>query len=131
TLGSCACDGFVFFFSSRRRHTRSKRDWSSDVCSSDLVAVNFIAGATRMPVIKFMGLDFISAALWAAYSIFIGYFTAGWLEHTVLQIALALVFAAILGWILDRALKKFMRSRMERTPDQDDPEHQTGLDSNP
>src|SRR6267378_6503251 len=26
---------FVFFFSSRRRHTRSLRDWSSDVCSSD------------------------------------------------------------------------------------------------
>src|SRR5699024_11946173 len=26
----------VFFFSSRRRHTRCKRDWSSDVCSSDL-----------------------------------------------------------------------------------------------
>src|SRR5437868_10514436 len=25
-----------FFFSSRRRHTSSKRDWSSDVCSSDL-----------------------------------------------------------------------------------------------
>src|SRR5699024_11293082 len=25
-----------YFFSSRRRHTRSKRDWSSDVCSSDL-----------------------------------------------------------------------------------------------
>src|SRR5438105_7913448 len=25
-----------FFFSSRRRHTRSTRDWSSDVCSSDL-----------------------------------------------------------------------------------------------
>src|SRR5699024_5316129 len=25
------------FFSSRRRHTRSKRDWSSDVCSSDLI----------------------------------------------------------------------------------------------
>src|SRR5699024_1973957 len=28
--------GWCFFFSSRRRHTRSKRDWSSDVCSSDL-----------------------------------------------------------------------------------------------
>src|SRR5207249_11806034 len=26
---------FKVFFSSRRRHTRSKRDWSSDVCSSD------------------------------------------------------------------------------------------------
>src|SRR5690606_40398117 len=27
---------FDFFFSSRRRHTRFSRDWSSDVCSSDL-----------------------------------------------------------------------------------------------
>src|SRR5690606_40304279 len=32
------CNPFdlVFFFSSRRRHTRFSRDWSSDVCSSDL-----------------------------------------------------------------------------------------------
>src|SRR3712207_8898272 len=29
---------FLFFFSSRRRHTRYWRDWSSDVCSSDLPA---------------------------------------------------------------------------------------------
>src|SRR5690349_18486349 len=29
------CIFFFFFFSSRRRHTRSLRDWSSDVCSSD------------------------------------------------------------------------------------------------
>src|SRR5438034_2188941 len=29
---------FCFFFSSRRRHTRSLCDWSSDVCSSDLLA---------------------------------------------------------------------------------------------
>src|SRR5260370_19833307 len=28
----------IFFFSSRRRHTRFKCDWSSDVCSSDLNA---------------------------------------------------------------------------------------------
>src|SRR5690606_40308693 len=28
--------GWFFFFSSRRRHTRFSRDWSSDVCSSDL-----------------------------------------------------------------------------------------------
>src|SRR5690606_39832266 len=27
---------YFFFFSSRRRHTRFSRDWSSDVCSSDL-----------------------------------------------------------------------------------------------
>src|SRR2546421_8970297 len=31
---------FFFFFSSRRRHTRSDRDWSSDVCSSDLLSLH-------------------------------------------------------------------------------------------
>src|SRR5579872_1244237 len=31
--------GLFFFFSSRRRHTRCGRDWSSDVCSSDLHAI--------------------------------------------------------------------------------------------
>src|SRR5207248_7954861 len=31
-----AVDTVFFFFSSRRRHTRSYGDWSSDVCSSDL-----------------------------------------------------------------------------------------------
>src|SRR5438874_13543117 len=31
---------FCFFFSSRRRHTRSLRDWSSDVCSSDLYRID-------------------------------------------------------------------------------------------
>src|SRR5690606_40107930 len=40
----CACPQvqktpcLLFFFSSRRRHTRFSRDWSSDVCSSDLTA---------------------------------------------------------------------------------------------
>src|SRR5256885_8616111 len=29
-------DLYIFFFSSRRRHTRLQGDWSSDVCSSDL-----------------------------------------------------------------------------------------------
>src|SRR5690349_25174770 len=36
-VAACLRNGFFFFFfSSRRRHTRSLRDWSSDVCSSDL-----------------------------------------------------------------------------------------------
>src|SRR5206468_6085441 len=33
-----SCSFLFFFFSSRRRHTRSDRDWSSDVCSSDLAS---------------------------------------------------------------------------------------------
>src|SRR5690606_39603267 len=44
------------FFSSRRRHTRFSRDWSSDVCSSDLarrrrVQVNWVqADVARLPL---------------------------------------------------------------------------------
>src|SRR2546429_6432207 len=32
----------LFFFSSRRRHTRCSRDWSSDVCSSDLLRIDIV-----------------------------------------------------------------------------------------
>src|SRR5690606_40661338 len=39
---------FVFFFSSRRRHTRFSRDWSSDVCSSDLASGAYGAIALRV-----------------------------------------------------------------------------------
>src|SRR5206468_6831759 len=54
---------FFFFFSSRRRHTRSDRDWSSDVCSSDLlkyvILINMkevvIVSAVRTPIGSFGG----------------------------------------------------------------------------
>src|SRR6267143_2943839 len=73
---------FFFFFSSRRRHTRWNCDWSSDVCSSDLIAVepagigdpqqaaalkgipvlmlygDFIAQDARWPQIRKNGIDF-------------------------------------------------------------------------
>src|SRR2546422_1661582 len=39
------CIYFFFFFSSRRRHTRCSRDWSSDVCSSDLFLEEWLRGA--------------------------------------------------------------------------------------
>src|SRR2546422_6283319 len=35
---------YFFFFSSRRRHTRCSRDWSSDVCSSDLLEFKELYG---------------------------------------------------------------------------------------
>src|SRR5699024_11610401 len=41
----------IFFFSSRRRHTRSKRDWSSDVCSSDLITRAMQLGSNEERVI--------------------------------------------------------------------------------
>src|SRR5216684_7697590 len=49
---------FFFFFSSRRRHTRCSRDWSSDVCSSDLnpsgvsgAVANVISGNRRSGIV--------------------------------------------------------------------------------
>src|SRR5207253_6919228 len=47
----CSC--YFFFFSSRRRHTRWPRDWSSDVCSSDLrrqlQSLGWAGGGRRCP----------------------------------------------------------------------------------
>src|SRR5256885_15963588 len=56
---SCMVDevvvGYIFFFSSRRRHTRLQGDWSSDVCSSDLEKYSLPAtwgeGDTRLELI--------------------------------------------------------------------------------
>src|SRR2546430_12490265 len=44
-LASAGESAVLFFFSSRRRHTRFDCDWSSDVCSSDLVEVVDLVGA--------------------------------------------------------------------------------------
>src|SRR5260370_17816537 len=57
-MGGCLGWGVLFFFSRRRRHTRFKCDWSSDVCSSDLMTLmigkgdllRFSANITRVAV---------------------------------------------------------------------------------
>src|SRR5690606_40061287 len=55
---------FFFFFSSRRRHTRFSRDWSSDVCSSDLLwAALFTGGAFILPVFKLYAAAAVSGVL--------------------------------------------------------------------
>src|SRR6266536_4747965 len=50
----------IFFFSSRRRHTISTRDWSSDVCSSDLVGQLMetldLVRATLNPRLELLGM---------------------------------------------------------------------------
>src|SRR5699024_11672808 len=43
-------------FPSRRRHTRSKRDWSSDVCSSDLDVINAISSFSTLFLSTLFGL---------------------------------------------------------------------------
>src|SRR6266852_7265191 len=49
-----------FFFSSRRRHTRCYRDWSSDVCSSDLPGVRGTSGGG----LTVLGWAYIDTGRW-------------------------------------------------------------------
>src|SRR5690625_4224179 len=56
-----------FFFSSRRRHTRWPRDWSSDVCSSDLKKISLAAAMIHSPKVlildePFEAVDPVSSA---------------------------------------------------------------------
>src|SRR5215510_15163643 len=87
-----------FFFSSRRRHTRWPRDWSSDVCSSDLVdwggtlAITTVASILWMVPLLMSGksVDDMTAevaslsyritiiALGAVMSVLGGYTAAAW-----------------------------------------------------
>src|SRR5438034_10233677 len=63
----CAYSVFLFFFSSRRRHTRSLCDWSSDVCSSDIVSQLGGAGEKNLSIDDYAGLSerqpFVAAML--------------------------------------------------------------------
>src|SRR5206468_9647535 len=49
---------YVFFFSSRRRHTSSDRDWSSDVCSSDLSQLCSLSARPNGAMAKALGVPF-------------------------------------------------------------------------
>src|SRR5690625_343354 len=75
SLPSAALDSIPFFFSSRRRHTRWPRDWSSDVCSSDLPQIK--AGNLKVlaiyaderspdlpdtPTLKELGVDVVNGS---------------------------------------------------------------------
>ena len=61
---------------------------------------------------RFVALDLLSTASWAAYSIMIARLTAGWLENPVLQIAVSVTGAALVGLLLDRLLKALLRRRL-------------------
>src|SRR2546422_8564005 len=61
----------IFFFSSRRRHTRCSRDWSSDVCSSDLLTGRGLgmAGASLAMVAVALSVKFAEFGVLAIASL--------------------------------------------------------------
>src|SRR5699024_11543870 len=65
---TCLRIRILFFFSSRRRHTRSKRDWSSDVCSSDLAALTKMEKANALQLVATNGSLTLRQTLMAVYN---------------------------------------------------------------
>src|SRR5947209_12747119 len=63
---------FFFFFSSRRRHTRYWRDWSSDVCSSDLFKTIIDANVVTLITAAILILVATSSVKGFAIMLFIG-----------------------------------------------------------
>src|SRR3712207_6997603 len=63
------CFVVFFFFSSRRRHTRYWRDWSSDVCSSDL---RFYSLKDNKTIRRAVGVSFFFQAIIAISVAFLG-----------------------------------------------------------
>src|SRR5690606_39707783 len=87
-----------------RRHTRFSRDWSSDVCSSDL--------ATRYPRQKFVPLTILGGTTWALYSAFVGRLVGGWFEsQPLLGAAVAICVAVVLGVGIDHLIQRFKIGR--------------------
>src|SRR5256885_8073383 len=60
------CRWCFFFFSSRRRHTRLQGDWSSDVCSSDLLPLSHRGRAVSALAPLRIGTRASALALWQA-----------------------------------------------------------------
>src|SRR6266436_9172704 len=76
---------FFFFFSSRRRHTRCSRDWSSDVCSSDLPVLFLPALGVGLGKLVNRGgglgvpyIDFVAPGMLAATCMQIGSFESSY-----------------------------------------------------
>src|SRR5207245_561572 len=124
----CFCSHMVlfsvclfFFFSSRRRHTRCYRDWSSDVCSSDLpyilllwTAVRWlIAGLTSIAVIALIYHNAVprtqpwhsvlpgatlATAVWFGATALFGWYLQRYADYSIIYSSLG-VGIALLVWM--------------------------------
>src|SRR5205807_3277461 len=104
---------FFFFFSSRRRHTRLQGDWSSDVCSSDLVATILVAGILAVASAVYVFLWFVgNAQSTGLVPRTLGLWTMGNLVSFILDaifwelllVGIPVVVAVVGGWLLWKRL---------------------------
>src|SRR3712207_7408833 len=99
---------FFFFFSSRRRHTRYWRDWSSDVCSSDLVSAGmaFVHAPWLFYVMRFLLVVF-EAGFFPGIILYFTYWYPGAYRARIIAIFMSGIAVAgvlggpISGWIMN------------------------------
>src|SRR5207302_1604348 len=75
----------LFFFSSRRRHTRFSRDWSSDVCSSDLLSAKFLIVAPNIIVYERLKKEFDSNHIFHAWPLIPPEWRGTWSQKVILR----------------------------------------------
>src|SRR3712207_5869605 len=99
---------FFFFFSSRRRHTRYWRDWSSDVCSSDLVSAGmaFVHAPWLFYVMRFL-LGVFEAGFFPGIILYFTYWYPGAYRARIIAIFMSGIAVAgvlggpVSGWIMN------------------------------
>src|SRR5256885_6379902 len=85
-----------FFFSSRRRHTRLQGDWSSDVCSSDLIYTTVALVPTAIFILV-QREYFVAPADWATVS----WFALSIVMTALLQFFTSYAMALLAFWVLE------------------------------
>lgn len=79
------------------------------------IAVNMTAGALGYKRERFMVITAAAAALWAGYSVLIGFAAATWLGHSTLAaMAVGIAFGVVAGFALDRVMARVSQWRETR-----------------
>ncbi|GAA1752262.1 DedA family protein [Aeromicrobium alkaliterrae] len=82
------------------------------------VAVNMTAGATGFPYRRFLPLCALGAISWSVYSVLIGVVAGTWVkEHPLVGAVVAVVIAAIVGFVIDHLLQRKRRKDDEKDLD--------------
>src|ERR1022692_2595669 len=120
TEGGCVCSHLMFFFfSSRRRHTRLQGDWSSDVCSSDLIIEKYEwLGSLSSFIVACFGIFFDNVCGGVVvYSIDYAENLGVWDEYGYTGKIVCLSRGACVHWAHKHAGSKLIRTSMKMLPE--------------
>src|SRR5690606_39584354 len=112
----CAVDFFVlFFFSSRRRHTRFSRDWSSDVCSSDLQVQSALNKGNWTAIILTVVACWFLIQYMLPETINMKFFGEGYKEIARNNVFFATIVGLAVGGLIDRKSTRLNSSHVKNS----------------